>query len=389
MLQPAPDNSVVASLAARHLQHNLIALPPNLQLSHVERAIAASGVGLDHTIGERAWAFGDSVGQEDLKAFFLLTDRRLTGRQHIMSVTSTRRSQFHAELTDIVQVKWMSKTLRSDLQIQTRDKWIDATIIKFTPQLGRFLDDLLRVPPEHRVPPPQPLLSQSPDDPAGLASAMGRISHPQRAALLQIINRKVQGGLAEQQAADLAARVVLLDRALLWGRGMREGWWLSPLCAADLSQSFLRIFGQPSGYWPQGSLSTFDFDLRADRGVGKAVTSTVVGLAALGLFGVGWVSTPGSKPVTHLRITMCDTPYSSSFSILGSNDGSRMQPLPDLAPNLLQRILTILSENEVQLMFGRCVYGWEEPPETLAARSIEEIDQKFRAIDSPKGFGNE
>ena len=125
-------------------------------------------------------------------------------------------------------------------------------------------------------------------------------------------------------------------------------------------------------------MSTFDFDLTADRGVGKAIASTVVGLAALGLFGVGWVSKAGSKPVTHLRVTMSDTPFSSSFSILGTNDGSQMQPLHDLAPNLLQRILTILSENEAYLMFGRCVYGWEEPPEQLAARSIEEIDQKLR-----------
>jgi hypothetical protein len=378
MLQSSSNDSIVAALAARHLQHNSIALPPNLQLSQVERAIAASGVGLDHTIGERAWAFGDALGQEDLKAFFLLTDRRLAGRQHVTALTSTRQSRFHAEFTEMTQVKWMSKTLRSDLQIQIIDKWIDATIIKFTQHLGRFFDDLLRVPPEQRVPPPQPLLSQSPDDPAGLGSARSRISQPQSATLLQTINKKLQSGLAEQQARDLTARVVLLDRTMLWGRGMRNGWWLSPLCAADLSQSFFRVLGQPSGYWQQGLLSTFDFDLTADRGVGKAIASTVVGLAALGLFGVGWVSKPGRKPVTHLRVTMSDTPFSSSFSILGTNDGSQMQPLPDLAPNLLQRILTILSENEAYSMFGRCVYGWEEPPEQLAARSIEEINQKLR-----------
>src|SRR4029078_6654868 len=106
-------------------------------------------------------------------------------------------------------------------------------------------------------------------------SAMSLISRPQSATLLQTISNKLQRGLMAQQARDLTARVVLLDRTILWGRGMRDGWWLSPLCAADLSQSFFRLFGQPSGYWQQGLLSTFDFDLTADRGVGKAIASTV------------------------------------------------------------------------------------------------------------------
>src|SRR5262252_6196348 len=112
----------VADLAARNLQHKSIALPPRLQFADVERAIAASGVGLDHTAGERAWAFGDALGKEELKAFFLLTDRRLAGRQHIASLTAVRNSRFHAALADITQVKWTSKTLHSDLQIQTGDR---------------------------------------------------------------------------------------------------------------------------------------------------------------------------------------------------------------------------------------------------------------------------
>jgi hypothetical protein len=80
MLPTEPLNSSVGDLAARHLQHKSIALPPNLPLANVERAIAAGGVGLDHTIGERALAFGDALDQADLTVFFLLTDRRLAGR---------------------------------------------------------------------------------------------------------------------------------------------------------------------------------------------------------------------------------------------------------------------------------------------------------------------
>lgn len=381
MTQAEHLNSPVAVLAARHLQHKSIALAPRLQLADVARSIAASGVGLDHVMGEHALAFGDALGEEDLKAFFLLTDRRLTGRQHIVSLTNTRNSQFHAELTDITQVRWISKTLRADLQIQIGANWIDATLIKFARPLGMFLDDLVRIPPEHRVPPPQPLLMQSADDPAGLGPAMSRISQTQFAVLLQIIERKLERGLLKQQAAaDLTARVVLLDRTV-FGRGMREGWWLSPLSAADLAHTFFRMFGQPSGYWPQEALQTFDFDLATKRGMGKAVASSAVGLAALGLFGVGWVSRPGSKPVTHLRLSIRDTPFSSSFTIWGTNNGSSMQPLSDLGPRLMQKILTILSESEPQSMFGRCVCGWEDPPEQLAARSMEEINQKLRELE--------
>jgi hypothetical protein len=43
--------------------------------------------------------------------------------------------------------------------------------------------------------------------------------------------------------------------------------------------------------------------------------------------------------------------------------------------------LGILSKNESQTIFGRCVYGWDEPPEQLAGRSIEEINQKLRDLE--------
>ena len=384
MLPTEPLNSSVADLATRHLQHKSIALPPNLSLANVERAIAAGGVGLDHTIGERVFAFGDALDQLDLKVFFLLTDRRLAGRQHLVALTSARISRFQAKLSDIQQVKWKSTLMRKDLQIQAGVNWIDATISKFTEHLGKFLDDLVRIPPERREPPRQPLLIQSQGDASGLVSAMNRISDPHCVSLLQIINKKHQRGLFElQTAADMTARVVLLDRTLRSGRGMCEGWWLSPLSTADLVPRFFAMFGQPSAYSPQGALHAFDFDLVTDRGVGKAVASTAVGLAALGLLGVGWVSTPGSRPVTRLRVLMRDTPFSASFTIAGTNNGSLMQPLSDLAPNLLEKVLSILSESEAQLMLGRCVYGWEDPPSQLAARSLDEINQKLCDLDRP------
>ncbi|MEK6335387.1 MAG: hypothetical protein AABM67_10595 [Acidobacteriota bacterium] len=375
-------SSPVPLLAERHLQHKSITLAPRLQLVDVERAIAASGFGLEHMIGERAVAFGDALGEEDLKVFFLLTDRRLMGRQHIVSFSNTRKGTFHVNLPEIMQVKWISKTLSADLQVFNGANWIDTTLVKFAKPLGMFLDDLVRIPPPQRVPPPEPLLIQSADDPSGVGAAMARINQPQFAELLQIINRNFQANvLTQQAAADLTARVTLLDRTMTFGRGMREGWWLSPLSAADLGYLFFRMLGQPSGYWPQEGLQTFDFDLATSRGAGKAVASSAVGLAALGLFGVGWVSTPGSKPPSHLRVSLRDTPFSSSFTISGTNNGSWMQPLSDLAPKLLQNILSILTENEPQTIFGRCVYGWDEPPEQLAARSIEEINQKLRDLE--------
>src|SRR5262245_52233249 len=66
-------------LAIERLQHPQIQLAPYLSLERVERARAASGAGLDHIAGEQAIALGeDSDGQ--FTNFFLLTDRRLAGR---------------------------------------------------------------------------------------------------------------------------------------------------------------------------------------------------------------------------------------------------------------------------------------------------------------------
>ena len=375
-------DSPIAALASRHLQHKSIALWPRLQSADVERAIAASGAGLDHTIGERPLAFGNSLDKGSLEAFFLLTDRRLAGRQHIAAVSGVRKSRFDARLTDVAQVKWTSSFWRSELNLQVADKWIDATIIKFTPQLGKLFDDLVRIPPEHRAPAPQPLLMQSAEDSTGVNSAMGRVSHPQCSSLLNIIKAQHQRGFfAQQPAADLTARVVLLDRSLTLGRGMSQGWWLSPLAVTDLSQAFFSMLGEPSASWPQGSLLTYDFDLKANRGVGKAIASSAVGLAALGLLGVGWITTPGSRPLSHLRVPLCSTPFSSGFTVLGVTGGSAMQPLSDDAPKLLEKFFSLLSLTESQLLLGRCLYGWDEPVEQLAARSSVEINQKLRDLE--------
>jgi hypothetical protein len=216
-----------------------------------------------------------------------------------------------------------------------------------------------------------------------VVSASSQASHPHCLSLLQLINKRHQRGLFElQTAADMTARVVLLDRTLRLGRGMCDGWWLSPLSTGDLVQRLFAMFGQPLAYTTQGEVHTFDFDLRTDaHRVGKAVASTAVGLAALGLLGVGWVSKPGSKPVSGLRVLVRDTPFSSSFAISGTNDGSLLLPISDLAPNLLERVLSILSESELQLILGRCAYGWEDPSQQLVLRSIDEINQRLRDLD--------
>jgi hypothetical protein len=375
-------DSPIATLASRHLQHKSIALWPRLHVAEVERTSAASGAGLDHTIGEHALAFGNASDKERLEAFFLLTNRRLAGRQHIAAVSGVRKSRFDARLTDVAQVKWTSSFWRSELNLQVADKWIDATIVKFTPQLGKFFDDLVRIPPEYRAPAPQPLLMQSADDATGVNAAMSRVSHPRCSSLLNIIRAQHQRGFfAQQPAADLTARVVLLDRTSTLGRGMSEGWWLSPLAVTDLTQAFFRVLGEPSASWPQSSLLTFDFDLKANRGVGKAVASSAIGLAALGLLGVGWISTPGGPPLTHLRVSLCSTPFSSGFTILGVTSQSGMQPLSDNAPKVLEKIFNLLSQIESEFLLGRCLYGWDEPMDQLAARSEDEINQKLRDFE--------
>lgn len=377
MIQPL--DSPIEMLASRHLQHKSVALWPRLQPDDVARAIAASGAGLDHIMGERALAFGNASDKESLEVFFLLTDRRLAGRQHIAAISGVRKSRFHVRLTDVAQVKWTSSFWRSELNLQVADKWIDATIIKFTPQLGKLFDDLVRIPPEYRGPAPQPLLIQSTEDPTGVNAAMSRVSHPECASLLNIIRAQHQSGFfAQQPAADLTARVVLLDRSLTLGRGMSEGWWLSPLAATDLAPAFFRILGEPSASWPQSSLLTFDFDLKANRGVGKAVASTAIGLAALGLLGVGWVRMPGGPPLTHLRVSLCSTPFSSGFTILGVTSETGMQPLSDNAPKVLEKIFSLLSQIESEFLLRRCLYGWDEPIEQLAERSRDENQSTTR-----------
>jgi hypothetical protein len=345
---PTQTNISALYASLEYLQHRKIKLWGQLTLELVEQTIAASGVGLDHCIGERVLAIGDDPIREKFTRCFMLTDRRLVGRRF--------SHFFHAQLTDIKYVQANRSLLNPDLKIHLASAIVDIELAPFVRPLGVYLNALCQVPPEQRTPPIQPLLKPTPDELMSDEWLKTNLSPlpPTAAPLFESICRRFRlGTLSFELASNLAQRISLLSRTLMLGRGMRNAWWLTPLTNSELEQLFIGAFGKPVAAYQQDEVVTLDFQLGGGSGAGKAAASTAVGLAALGLLGIGWVSIPG-RSLKYLRVAISETNELTYFSLQGL-DGSVFRPLSALSPAIVRKLFQILAQYEIQLLRERCL----------------------------------
>jgi hypothetical protein len=159
-------------------------------------------------------------------------------------------------------------------------------------------------------------------------------------------------------AQDFVHRVVLNARTIQLGRGMTNGQWLSPISRDDLSTCAVFTFGQPVGM-EEGATRILRFRLEGGLDLAGAAVSTAAGVAALAIFGVGWVSTPG-KRVTDFCMSAAESPCSSGFT-LSLGDGR------SVPPELLGHADTKLLGLEEALVARRILYGWQADVESIMA----------------------
>jgi hypothetical protein len=184
--------------------------------------------------------------------------------------------------------------------------------------------------------------------------------------------------LPVERARDLVARVSLLDRTLAYGRGARAGWWLSPLSGPDLALTLARCLGAPVGVHQAGATQVLRFRLGGGGNVAGAVASTAVGLLALGVLGIGWVSTPG-RSEREIDAHLLPAEGSTGFGLL---EGQGKDPLSRKGPELLGAVLERLPALEARALLLRCAWGWEAsldsleriPPEAVHGRLREAAD---------------
>ncbi|MEW6128782.1 MAG: hypothetical protein AB1757_17225 [Acidobacteriota bacterium] len=390
----------IYSLAQQYLQHRKIKLAHILTLEKVNQAIAASGAGLDHTIGEQVIALGDDSYRDEFDMFFMLTDRRLAGRV----LFHNRRRFFNLELNDLARLQFDFLNPAPCFQYLSSPESLaklSAALGKPTPEIALLLEDLMnlfhlpdalivepmkkplinflaalnQIPPEQLLPPSQLLVQPTPEDPTGAQWALSLTRHASCVQALQMaLSAYRRGWLTAELAGDFTSRVMLLNKTLLYGRGRMNGWWLSPLSLNDLVFAFCRLFGNPAYYQQQGDIHLYDFDIKKG-GAGKALAASAVGLAAAAILGVGWVSLPG-KAIHNLRVKLMEASSLCGFSIAGLCENNYL-PLYAARYDLFDNLARMLIEQETQLTLLRCAFGWTEPPHLLATKPPTMVEARF------------
>jgi hypothetical protein len=227
---------IARQLALDHLVHESVSFWAELDTSVLGDAIAHLGVGLDHFYGEQVVAMIDErpLGPKDVEPFrgALLTDRRLIAGSPARGIAlETIRG---AQLTGGRKVLLLSQTVGVGVELDAAS------------ELFSFVTALCQIPPEERVPSPR-LLVQAPDGEEAMLLSGEYDRRPARILALVQAGNRAGIGLGTDATSDLVARVVLLDRTLARGRGMRDSFWLSPLPPSDLTHVLCTLLGPPCG----------------------------------------------------------------------------------------------------------------------------------------------
>jgi hypothetical protein len=350
-----------------------IKIAPELTLELIEKVIAASGIGLNHTIGERVLAVGDNSRAHELEDFFVLTDRRIAGRHW--------RVFFHAELDEITNVVEGTSFAIPKLVLHTSGRIVEVKMGLLSRELGAYLNALCQLPPGVRTPPTDPIPVPTAADLASdqWVKANAGILGPACEQMLWIVTvRFRRGEIALEAARNFIARIVLQSRNSVFGRGMLSGWWMSPLPIADLQQAIQQLLGRPKREFQQVNLFTSEFSLSDGGAAGKAAASSAAGLAAAAFLGVGWISIP-AKSVSQLRVSLSSGPGMTCIELQGTSS-KRFEPVSVLQPRLLAKLLELLGRYEQALLYRRALFDWEEHPAQLMSKTPDEVQERLTRL---------
>jgi hypothetical protein len=368
------EGSTVHALIWQHLGRKDIRLFPELAYDTANFALLCANAGLDHLLGEQAMAFGDQSVKGKFQVYFLVTDRQICG--------CLNERRFQIAYRDIQAVRAKPGILLAELKVQTGNLWHDIAMGDFYQGLAGFLQALAQTPPRFREPPPRPLCEPGHGDPSGAETALARLPYgePRTEILLMYVGEMARRGIMpELVARDFTARIVLHYRNAVLGRGMSQGWMLSPLSAQDLSALFFWSFGAPLSM-SDHPVRICDFALPTKSNLAGAAASTALGLASLAAFGIGWVSAPGKSPPKEFRLAVTDRPACACFRINGPR--SELSLVYE-GPNLLGKLLGMLLEHESALLLRRVVTGWSASTEELAAMPFEEAARRLQEVLGP------
>lgn len=375
-MSSAPPSAAHA-LAPELLVGKRTAIGARMVPARYRAAIAGIGVGLDHQAGEVPVALADEpLNSERAEYVALFTDRRLLARSGPHS--------FELPYPAIEDVRSATGVVLDDLHVSAWGRAFKLGGMPDVQSCASFLQAMLRVHPMQRVPYATPLVLPTPDDPtSGLAAQRAIWSGDVR--VLPLVGMGLEGfqkgWFSAEIGLDHVARAMLFDRTLAYGRGSREGWWTSALGGPDLAYAFTRMLGEPLRTYQDGAARVMDFRLTSGGSAAGAAASTAVGLVALGVLGVGWVSTPG-RSTTIVRVKMVAAQGSTGFALY-----DEQAKLSQESPELLQNLFEILPRIEGRMLLQRSAFGWDVPPARLDEVPMEELYRRVAEGIGPLEIG--
>lgn len=371
-----PVEGLLGHLVMQHLAASKLDVGARAPKRKLLNAAAACAEWLDPLGGERLVAYGDETVMGKGDEFVALTDRRLLARLpgEVIDVPYAR----------VLGARADKGTLGYKLVIDTVDgprKLVLAQMDGSTPAIAGFLNGVAALPYEQRWSPPPALAT--PGDPSGAAALAQRlpVPDPRLPVLLRLVQAGLAGGAMSVEAArDHVERVRLFAANAAAGRGSAQGMRVSPLHGEDLAVVLGEALGQPAGVAGDHTTRMYDYRLVSRGSAAGAAASTAVGLAALAIVGVGWVSRPGSR-TTLVRVAMRHLGSATGFAAYALSGAPR--PLAEVDAELFGGMLATLADAEPVVILGRVLWGWHAHATSLLATPPGAFMQRVSAAIGP------
>jgi hypothetical protein len=371
----------LGELVRKHLVHREIAFGADLS-PLAQRTIALATEPLDVLAGEQLFALVDESNGKATEGV-VLTDRRLLYRRQAerLSIPYAPLQQAWADVSPLgSKLEILVDGQRTALVLGKRQRTL--------PHLAAFLDEIAQtIAPTERSAPM--VLKRSNADPAGLGSAAALLGphEPRTAALCALLSSALRSeSLPADVVWDLVNRTLLLHHGLTVGRSMHEGWWLSPLTAADALYLMRSLLGRPyrEGAVGEGHGLDLAFDARRAGEWIKAIASGTVGQAVGAVFGAGWGRAP-LPAVTALRVEVHPLGPRGLFCVTAMLEG-RPLGLDEVAGPAFVGFDRQLAELEARVLLVRVLLGWGLQAQELMQTPTPALCARLEAMGGDPGM---
>ncbi len=311
---------------------------PGISGATATRAIATIGVGPDHIEGERLVAC--VVESEDPRPPFygyLVTSKRILAPG--VSVPLAYLTGAQTQGSSAAEV-WAGGS----------NSVIDTASAQW---LVFFVQSVLRIPAASRPESGRAISRQALDHGPAALRVDGYTPSPIAEVAEAVLPR-----LAHEAAYDLVSRHLLHQRTVHRGRGMVDGWWLSPLPAADFEALAQRVFG--SGAVSNGSAGSriLRIEVTKEKLRARGTAPTWVDILPPGTLELRVVNYNGFAAFL-LHVTPASVATDGLYRHL---------------------VLEVLASHEERMLLVRTLVGWSLSVEEAVALPDERLAEIFKQL---------